>query len=273
MKNIFYFLVSVFILSGCATKMAYLNTQKTPEDLKKDKAYCQSLVDASDIKDSGLKQKKFDQCMKEAGYDVVSEDKAEKVQGLKGLWIKQGTDFKAYEAIFIEKVDLSQAKVGNTGVPDLKVSDADINNLGVEMLKRFSKALNDVMPVIEDKENAAKKKTLYLCLKLESIYHTNVGLNATLGVAGQFSPVPLPGGPEGTFSFEGAIEDLSSGDRLIAVSDVVKSTKNASLVGSEKFSNWQQAYNVMDYWADKLAALIAKERGQQYKSKLGIKIF
>jgi len=253
--------------------MAYLNTQKPAEEVQKDKADCQSIVNVSDFKDPNLKQNKFDQCMKDKGYNVVSEDKAEKIQGFKELWVKPGADFKAYEAIFIDKVELAQVKVKNTNIPDTKVTDEDINNLGVEMLRRFSKTLSIVMPVIPDKEKAAGKKVLYIGLKLNNISQANVGLNAALEVAGHFSPIPLPEGPEGKFSFEGVIVDSSGKEKLIAISDEVKSGKNSSLVGVEKFSHWQNAYNIMDYWADHLAALLAKERGQKYKSRLGIKLF
>jgi hypothetical protein len=260
------------LLSGCATKMAYLNTQKPAEEVKKDKTDCQAVVDSSDFKDADLKQKKFNQCMKDKGYNVVSEDKAEKIQGFKELWVKPGADFKAYEAIFIDKVDLAQVKVKNTNIPGTKVTDQDINNLGVEMLKRFSKTLSVVMPVIPDKEEAAGKKVLYLSLKLNNISQTNVGLNAALEVAGHFTPVPLPGGPEGTFSFQGVIADYSGKEELITISDECKENKNASLAGLESFERWKHAYNIMDYWADHLAALLAKERGQKYKSQLGFKL-
>jgi hypothetical protein len=272
MKNIYAILILMLLLSGCATKMAYLNTQKPAEEVKKDKTDCQAIVDASDFKDADLKQKKFNQCMKDKGYSVVSEDKAEKIQGFKELWVKPGADFKPYEAIFIDKVDVSKVKVDNMHIPDTKVSDGDINNLGVEMLKRFSKALSVIMPVISDKEEAAGKKVLYISLKLNNISQTNIGVSAALEAAGHFSPVPLPGGPEGTFSFEGVILDSASSEKLITIGDEVKSDKNASLVGFENFSHWQKAYNVIDYWADHLAALLAKERGQKYKSQLGIKI-
>ena len=272
MKKLCYVFVLMMALSGCAAKKAYLNTQKPAEEVNKDKADCQSIVDASDFKDLDLKQKKFDQCMKDKGYNVVSEGQAEKMQGFKGLWIKPGVDLKAYEVVFIDKVDLTQVKVNNSRIPDSKVTDEDINNLGEEMLKRFSKAAGVVMPVITDKEEAAGKKILYVSLKLNNISQTNVGIGAALGVAGHFSPVPLPSAPEGTFSFEGVILDYSGGEKLITISDEVKGDKNSSLVGSEKFSHWQKAYNVMDYWADYLAGLLAKERGQQYKSRLRMKI-
>jgi hypothetical protein len=272
MKNIFYFLILALLLPGCATKMAYLNTQKPPEEVKKDKADCQAVVDSSDSKDADLKQKKFNQCMKDKGYNVVSEDKAEKIQGFRELWVKPGADFKAYEAIFIDKVDLSRVKVTNSKIPNTKVTDGDINNLGEEMLKRFSKTLSVVMPVISDKEEAAGKRVLYISLKLNDISQTNVGLNATLEVAGHFSPVPLPGGPEGTFSFEGVIADYSGKEKLIIISDECKESKNASLAGLESFERWKHAYNIMDYWADHLAALLAKVRGQKYKSRLGLKL-
>jgi len=117
MKDIFCFLLSAMLLSGCATKMAYLNTQKPREEVKKDKADCQAVVDSSDFKNAGLKQKKFNQCMKDKGYNVVSQDKAEKIQGFMEFWIKPGADFKAYEAIFIDKVDLAQVKIKNTNIP------------------------------------------------------------------------------------------------------------------------------------------------------------
>lgn len=276
MNNIKILLLILFLLiclSGCATKMAYLNTQKPLEEAQRDKTDCQAVVDASDLKDSDLKQKKFNQCMEDKGYKVVSVDEAEKIQGLKELWVKKDADFKAYEAIFIDKVDLSKVKLENSNIPDIKVTEEEINNLGSEMLKRFSKDLNFVMPVIADKEKAIGKKVLYVNLKLNTIFQTKIGANAALEVAGHFSPVPLPGGPEGTFSFEGVIEDFSSKEKLITFSDEVESGKNSSFVGIENFSHWQHAYNVFDYWADKLAILLAKERDQKYKSQLRIKVF
>lgn len=273
MRKIYLVAIVAFLSSGCAAKMAYLNTQKPLEEVKSDKVDCQAVVDASDFKDADLKQKKFDQCMKDKGYKVVSEDQAQKAQGFKGLWIKPGIDFKAYEVIFMDKVDLSQVKVKNSDIPDTKVSDEDINNLGVEMLKRFSQALEVVMPVATEKEKIAGKKAICLNLKLNNIAQTNIGLNAALGVAGQFTFVPLPGAPEGVFSFEGEIVDFSTQEKLIAISDEVKADKNSSLLGSEKFSHWQKAYNIMDYWADHLAVLLAKERGQEYKSQLRVRVF
>lgn len=272
MKNLYAVLTLTMFLSGCATKMAYLNTQKAFEEVKKDKTDCQSIIDASDVKDADLKQRKFDQCMQEKGYNVVSEEKAEKIQGLKEVWLKPGADFKAYEAIFIDKTDLTQVKVQNTAIADTKVTEEDINHLGVEMLKRFSRTLNLMMPVISNKEEATGKKVLYISLKLNSISQANVGLNVALGVAGKLSPVPLPEAPEGVFSFEGTISDFSSKEELATVADEVKPNKNSSLAGFEKFTHWQRAYNVMDYWADHLAELLAKERGQKYKSQIRIKI-
>lgn len=272
MNKVFYFFILILFLCGCSTKMAYLNTQKPAEEVKKDKADCQAAVDNPELKDADLKQNKFNQCMKDKGYNVVSEDKAEKIQGFNELWIKPGTDFKAYEAVFIDKVDTSQARARKTNVPEIKITDEDINNLGEEMLKRFSDTLNPVIPVISDKENVDGKKVLYIELKLNNIAQTKVGINAALQAAGQVSGLPLPSGPAGTFSFECAITDLSSKEKLMVVSSETKADKNASLAGLEKFERWKCAYNIMDYWADHLAALLAKERGQKYKSRLRIKL-
>lgn len=268
MKNIYYFLVSVIFLSGCAAKMLYLNTQKSSEEIREDKDACDSQINASDFKDPDLKQKKFNDCMKDKGYNVVSEEKAEKIQGFKELWIKPGADFKAYEVVFIDKVDASQAKTKNKQ----QVAEQDIDNLGKEMLRRFSEALSAVMPVVQDREKAVGKKALCISLELNDIAQTKAGLNAALKAAGRMSGLPLPDSPQGAFSFAGTISDFSAKETLISFADKTKSGKNTSLLGLEKFEQWKQAYNVMDYWADHLAALLAKERGQEYKSRLGIKL-
>jgi len=261
------------VLSGCAAKMAYLNTQKPPGEVKKDKADCQAVVDSFDLKDADLKQRKFNQCMKDKGYNVVTEDTAKKVQGFGELWIKPQTDFKVYEAVYIDKVDLSQLKV-DMRLPESKANEADINNLGEEMLRRFSGALGSVMQVIPDQKDAVGKKVLYAGLKLNKVSRAQSGVSVALQVAGHFVPpfTPLPDPPVGTFSFEAVFADYSSKEELIIVSDECKKDENASLAGLEKYERWKHAYNIMDYWADHLAALLAKERNSKYKSRLGIKL-
>ena len=159
-------------------------------------------------------------------------------------------------------------------LPGAKVSEVDIDNLGEEMLKRFSKALSFVMPVIPDQKDVAGKKILYVNLKLTKASQANIGLSTALQVGGEFKPffVPLPEAPVGTFSFEVAFADYSSREKLIIVSDECDKDKNASLAGLENYEKWKHAYNIMDYWSDHLAALLAKERGSKYKSRLGIKL-
>jgi hypothetical protein len=253
--------------------MAYLNTQKPPDEVKKDKADCQATVDSLGLKNAGLKRKKFDQCMKDKGYNVVSEEKALKIQGFKEVWIKPAADFKTYEAAFIDKVDLSQIDI-DMHIPKARISEKDLHNLGEEMLTRFSKTLNTVMPVIVNPKDAQGKKIIYVGLKLNKVAQTNLGLNTALEVAGQFTPsfVPLPDAPLGKFAFEVTIADYSNKEKLVIVLDECEEDKNASWAGIENFERWKHAYNIMDYWADHLAALLAKERGQKYKSRLGIKL-
>lgn len=273
MKNRYYLLVLILFLSGCATKMAYLNTQKPPEEVKKDKTDCQVIVDTSDLKDSDLKKKKFNQCMKDKGYNVVSEKQAEKIQGVKELWIKPQAGLKVYEAIFIDKVDLSQLKI-DMQLPGAKAKEEDINNLGIQVLKRFSDALSSVMQVVPDQKDTSGKKILYVSLKLNKAAQTNLGLNTGLQVVGQFTPpyMPLPDAPLGKYSFEAVFADYSSRKKLIIASDECEEDENASLVGIENFEKWKHAYNIMDFWADHLAALLAKERGSKYRSRLGFKL-
>lgn len=248
--------------------MAYLNTQKTGEEIKADTAACEAAVNSSDLKGPGSKQDKINQCMQEKGYKVVSEEEAEKIQGFRELWVKPNTDFKAYEVAFIDKVDLSRIKANSAQ----KLAGQDIDNLGKEMLGRFTKALNSVVPVVPDKEKAAGRKALHVSLKLNSAAPTDVGMSAAFEAAGQMASIPLPSAPEKAFSFEGVITGLSGEEKLITFADEAKSDKNASFVGVENFERWKHAYNIMDYWADHLAALLAKERGQEYKSRLGFKL-
>jgi hypothetical protein len=272
-RYIYLVLLLNFSLAGCATKMAYVNTSKTHEEIQEDRKVCEDLVDDSDFKDAGLKRNKLNQCMEEKGYKAVSEEEAEKIQGFKEVWIKPGIDLKGYESIFIDAVDITQVKVDNAHIPDTKVSDEDINKLGEEMFKRFSKALGIVVPVISSREEAAAKKALYLGLRLNTISRTNIGANVALQIAGQLAPIPfLPDSPQGTFSFEGEISDYASREKLITILGESKEDKNASLVGVESFSYWHHAHNIFDYWADHLAALLAKERGQEYKSRIRMKI-
>jgi hypothetical protein len=267
--------LAVFLLAffscGCATKMAYLNTQKSPEEIGKDRASCQMVVDFSDFKDAGLRQKKFNQCMKDNGYKVVSADKAQKLQGFLQVWIKQGIDYKAYDAVIIEKVDLSRIRV-DTQLPGFRASQKDINTLGEEMLRRFSASLNYVIPVITDIEKAKGKRVIYVSPRFTKAAQANISASVALQVVGQFTPsfVPLPDPPVGTYSFRVELSDYSSGEKLIIVSDECSDDKNASLAGIENYERWKHAYNIIDYWADHLAALLAKERGLKYKSRLGI---
>lgn len=265
--------VLLILLNGCATtKMAYVNMQKTANQIHEDEIQCKAVIDASDFKDASLREKKFNQCMQERGYKFIPEKEVGRVKGFQEAWVNPDIDFKVYEAIFIEKVDVSQVKVKNMQVPGTKVTDEDIDNLGKEMSKRFLKILNVLMPVVTNEEMAAGSKALRLNLKLNDIARTNIGMNAALEILGHLTPVPIPVSSEGLFCFEGTITDFSSKEKLITILDKSKSDKNASLAGLESFQRWKHAYNTMDYWADCLAALLAQKRGQEYKSQLGLKL-
>lgn len=130
MNNILPVVIITFILSGCAGKMAYLNTQKPPEEVEKDKSDCQAKVDSSDFKDADLKKNEFNQRMKDKSYNVVSENKAQKLQGFDELWVKPGIDFKSFKVIYVAKVDIEEVKVKNMQMPGTKVTEEDIENLG-----------------------------------------------------------------------------------------------------------------------------------------------
>ena len=270
MKMVYWLLAGIIVLGGCAANTVYVNPQKTAQEIKQDEEQCQAMVDASDFKKECLRDRKYDECMKDRGYKLVAEEKVNSVKGFKEAWVDPDTDFKVYEVLLIDNVDVSQAKVKNMQVPGSKVTDKDIDDLGQQMFERFSRILNAVLPVVSDKEEARGKKTLHLTLKLNDIAQTNVGMNAAMQVIPL--KVPLPFSSKGLFSFEGTITDFLSEKKLIAVSDKAKSDKNASLVGLENFEKWKHAYNTMDYWADCLAKLLSDKRGEPYKSQLKLKV-
>lgn len=266
-------LILVFVLCGCAaTKMVLVNPQKTAQEIKSDEEQCNLSMDVSDYKDASLREKKFNQCMKKKGYKLVPEKEAGRVKGFKEVWVNPDIDFKGYEVIFIDKVDVSQVKVKNMQIAGTQVTNEDIDKLGEEMQERFSRTLNILIPVVQDKEKIAGKRALLISLKIKDIAQTNIGFNTALQVAGEVSRLPVPGGSRGIFSLEALITDFSNGVKLITLSDESKSDKNASLVGLENFERWKHAYNTMDYWADCLAELLAAKRGQKYKSQLKLKI-
>lgn len=261
-----------FFFAGCAgTKMVLVNPQKTADEIHEDETACHAL--AGNCDEDGVEcVKAYNQCMEEKGYKLTPEKKAGKVKGFQQAWINPDIDFKKYQAILIELVDVSQAKTRNLQVPGSKVTDADIEHLGQEMGKRFSEMLSVVLPVA-DWEKTAGKKVLYVRLVLKDIARPNVGFNAALQVASTVSRIPTgPLGSEGLFSFEGTITDFQTGEKLVTISDFVRHDKNASLIGIENFEKWQHAYNIMDYWADCLSRLLADKRGQSYKSRIKFKL-
>ncbi len=271
MKNIFLFLV-LFVVGGCATPKVYVNPQKTSEEISEDETGCRRDADAFNDAKESLKEKEYDRCMRAKGYKAVAASKAGRVKEFKNSWVNPDVDFKGYEAIIIDPVDVSEVKVKNMNVPGTKVTEADIDRLGNQMLDRFSRMLNVLMPVVSDASEARSKKTLRIHLVLKDIAQTNIGFNAALQVVSTVSGVPILVGSKGLFSFEGVLTDFASGEKLITVSDETRSGKNSSLGGIEGFEKWHYAYNTMDYWADCLAQLIAAKTGLKYKSQLKFKL-
>jgi len=273
MRNIYIFLiVTVFLYTYAAAGNVYVNPQKTAKEINADETECNGQADAQNLKDAEARQNKVNQCMQDKGYKSVPEKDAARVKGFKEAWVNPDVDFKAYEIIFIDKVDVSQVKVKNMKIPGTKVTDQNIDDLGEQMLKRFSKILSILMPVVHDKKEIVSKKALCVELKLKDIAQTNVGVNVLLQGVGMASGVPIPVSSQGLFSFEGVITDFATKEKLLTVSDEAKSDKNASIIGTEGFSKWKHAYNTMDYWADCLAKLLASKRGQKYKPQTHFKL-
>ncbi|MEW5758417.1 MAG: DUF3313 family protein [Candidatus Omnitrophota bacterium] len=198
---------------------------------------------------------------------VFADQEAEAAKKFQGSWISPSADFKSYEIIFIDEVDVDSIRERDG------ISKEDLSDLSNQMRDRFSKILNNVMPVVLDRAGISGKKAMCINLKLINITSTNTGANALMQVVGFISRIPLPTpSSEGTASFEAIVTDLANGEKLIVVSDDSKADKNASIAGTEGLSKWKHAYNTMDYWADCLAALIAEKRGEEYKSQLKTKL-
>ncbi|MDD5138470.1 MAG: DUF3313 family protein [Candidatus Omnitrophica bacterium] len=270
MKNpCWVLLLGAAFLAGCATNKVYVNPEKTIREMTLDETECQAAGDSSDLQDDAGRKKEYDRCMQQRGYKLVAEKNAKRVRGFQEVWVDPNVDFKAYEAIVIDKVDTSEVQLMNMrGTPGTKVTEADIDRLAERMRDRFSDLLNAVMPVVPEEE-AGRKKTLRIRLGLLGVATTNIGVNVAL----QAVPVPyMPVSSKGLFSFEGTITDLSSGKKLVTMADRTGSGKNSSLIGLEKFDKWKYAYETIDYWADCLAKFLADKRGEPYKSQLKFKI-
>ncbi|QAT16654.1 hypothetical protein BU251_02370 [Candidatus Velamenicoccus archaeovorus] len=268
MKNLCWVLLGTAFLAGCAANKVYVNPEKTIREMTLDETECRTVADASDLQDDAGRKKEYDRCMQQRGYRLVAEKNARRVKGFKEVWVDPLVDFKVYEAIVIDKVDVSEVQVMNMrGTPGTKVSDADIDRLAERMRDRFSVFLGAVLPVVPQEE-AGKRKILRIRLSLLDIATTNIGVNIAL----QAVPVPyMPVSSKGLFSFEGTITDFSSGKKLVTMADKTGSGKNSSLIGLEKFDKWKYAYETIDYWADCLAKFLADKRGEPYKSQLKFK--
>lgn len=260
MKKFVCSLSLIMVLSACSTTpKTYENLSKTAAEDREDRARCSS---------SG----EYDSCMKQKGYKLVPKKDVGHVKGLKEVWVDPDIDFKAFEVIYLEDVDVSEVKVKNMQVPGNKVTPEEIDALGKQMFERFSKMLGSVMPVAYDKKEIEGRKAMTVSLKLKDIARTNIGINTALQAASTVSKIPIPISSQGSYSFECLISDLSTGEKLMTVSDEAKKDKNSSLAGLENFEKWKHAYNTMDFWADRLAGLIASKRGQAYQYKVKFKL-
>lgn len=268
MKKLYWILAGIVVLSGCATAgtKVFVNPEKTAQEMALDETECRKVTG---VTEEAASQTTYNQCMEERGYKLVPEKDAGRVKGFRQVWTDPNTDFEAYEVLVIDKVDVSEVKVKNMQVPGTKVTDEEIDSLGDQMQERFSNFLSAVIPVVSEKE-AIGKRALRLRMKLTDIACTNVGVNAAL----QAVPVPyMPVSSKGLSSVEGDITDLSTGKKLVTMSDSTRAGKNSSLVGLEKFNKWKYTYETMDYWADCLAKFLAEKRGEPYKSQLNFKLF
>ena len=192
------------------------------------------------------------------------------VKGFEESWVNSRADFKKYEVIYINNVDIKDIKVTTSGVLDEKAEEKEVNGLAKEMRERFSKILSGVLPTETDESKIKGKKALIVNLKLKEAAGTdttsNLATNIVLGM----------GLTNAILAMECDIIDAQTGEKIIILSDRHESTgweENSSLLGTDDLDKWQHAHNIIEIWADKLAEFMAVERGEEYKSQLKAKLF
>jgi hypothetical protein len=186
-----------------------------------------------------------------------------RIKGFKRTWVAPETNFKAYNVIFIEEVDTSNLEIDYDSPLDKKVTDEEVRNLAAALRDHFGKYLGNVIPVETSLMKLAGKQPLLIKLELTEIHPTNVAGNiASKAMIGfDFS--------RATLGVLGTIKDGLTDKTLVIFYDLHLPTPidgNRSLLGSESFDKWKDAYETMDLWGDRLSDFLAKKRGQEYKS-------
>jgi len=258
MKKIL-FLAGAIFLNGCATPKIFVNPQRNAEETRKDRDECQKVGN-------------LEKCMQDKGYKLVPESEAKKMQGFEKVWFNPNADFKKYDVIFVDKVDTSQAKHKEGGIFSLLDDKADFEEaakIAEEMRARFVKQLNTVMPAETDREKIGGRSAMIMSLKLTQITGANVGANVATKVftGSTFCDASL--------GMEAMITDADTAQELISLADKHSSDitdGNVSVANevldTDSFTRWEGAYKTLDFWADRLAGIIAQKRGQKYESSL-----
>ena len=123
------------------------------------------------------------------------------------------------------------------------------------------------MSVLGRNEDLKIGQALEVRLKLTKAVPTDVDGN----IAADVFLFPTGGVSNAVLGLDCVIVDYRTKEKLITVTDVHEGTgfeKNVSLSASESMNRWGYAYVAMDLWADRIAAFLAEQRGQEYKFPL-----
>ncbi len=239
----------VFCIYGCVTTKVYYNSDKMLEEARIDQENCAG--------------KEYAKCMANKGYRLAPEAKAKFKKAFLRVWINPGVDFKKYEAVFVENVDISEAALKNQhslNPLDQHATKEEAENIALYMQGKFREILWPVIPVEKDRVALESKPAMIINLKLTEI--SGPGQGKCL-----FNPV---------FCMEGKIIDSSTHEELVTLLDKYEAClpdKDIDSLKPADTAQWQAAYTTIELWADNLASILALKRNQAYNSLFRKKTF
>ena len=210
------------------------------------------------------------QTSKDIGLERDTFVSKKDLSGFDHFSVRPGVNLKSYRYIIVDEVDFENVQSGD-GLIEERASREEVKHLANEIKKRFRRILGAVMPVLGRDEDLKSENALEVRLKLTKAVPTDVDGN----IAADVFLFPTGGVSNAVLGLDCVIVDYRTKEKLITVTDVHEGTgfeKSASVSASESMDRWGYAYVTMDLWADRFAAFLAQQRGQEYKSPLEKKL-
>ncbi len=181
---------------------------------------------------------------------------AQEIPGFDEVWVNPETNFSSYDAIFIDRLDLSAVNIDvfdpyptDDHSNDNKTDNDIRNEMAMQIHELFSDALGKVMPVEEKKSALGNKKALILKVRLSGTVEDESLLRGEL--------FKLKGT---SIHIDCELDDYNTSVRMLTVSDDYEKTTDKSDISTLRGSDLDRWYKAADFWAKGLADYIASKR-------------